>query len=150
MLNGRLKEIKQLNLHVFPVVLESGSKLVRLPAGYVQPVLDAHEDITENKREYNLQAGEVICYYLLPRDTDIRKIDVYSRVEGGRVELEVYNWLQGTWEPLLAGVLQGEKLADYAGAQPLALKIAGSGRVIIPQISLEGFKEGRGEPEDGI
>lgn len=66
------------------------------------------------------------------------EISVYSRVEGGQVELAVFNRRQSAWEPLVSGMLRDAMLEDYIGRGSLAVKVRGSGRVIIPQIEIKG------------
>ncbi|SFG57192.1 hypothetical protein SAMN05660649_02047 [Desulfotomaculum arcticum] len=149
-INGKSRKVEELALRVFPVTLQTGPGAVTLPPGLVQPVVECRNPSTVIKNDYNLREGEELTvYYVLPPEVRAGEISVYSRVEGGQIKLEVFNRRQGAWEPLISGMLQGAALEDYIGGGPLAIKIKGSGRIIIPQIGIKGYKSAERAPASG-
>lgn len=144
-INGRPGEIKQLNLNVFPIQIEFTSHEVVMPPDYIQPIVDFPDNLdSEKKREYILKEGEeLIAYYVIPPEMKSREISLITKVEGGVIDIEVYNWQQKNWEELKVGMLQGNNLVKFAGSRPLAVKVKGDGRVIIPQVIIKGENFGR-------
>ncbi|WP_347489025.1 hypothetical protein ABDB91_17775 [Desulfoscipio sp. XC116] len=138
-INGKPRKVDELVLHVFPMALRTGTGAVTLPPGFVQPVVEYRNSSAVIKNDYNLREGEELTvYYALPPEVRAGEISVYSRVEGGQVELAVFNRRQSAWEPLVSGMLRDAMLEDYIGRGSLAVKVRGSGRVIIPQIEIKG------------
>ena len=150
LIDGKTREIEQLNLHVFPVQIKNSPESVNFPSGFVQPVVCGNNSPVGSKNEYALKEGEaLLAYYVLPPEVKAREISVYSSVEGGKADLEVYNYQQASWDPLVSGVLQEDSLEHYTGSGPLTIKVKGSGRVIIPQIMVLGYKNSGGEQVGG-
>ena len=149
-IDGKTREIEQLNLHVFLVQLKNSPESVNLPPGFLKPVVCGNNQTAGSKNEYTLREGEaLVAYYVLPPEVKAREISVYTSVEGGKADLEVYNYRQASWDPLVSGVLKEDSLEFYTGSGPLTIKVKGSGRVIIPQIMVLGYKNSGGEKVAG-
>ncbi|WP_432402898.1 hypothetical protein [Wukongibacter sp. M2B1] len=140
-INGKYQKIKRLGLNVFPVRIRLESKNVLLPPGMTPPIIKDNGRLSEERsNEYLLKnQEELLVYYSIPLGLKPKKISLYSRVEGGEIELEVYNHKKKQWEALVSGKLQGSELDNYIEDGPLNIKIKGSGRIFIPQISVEGL-----------
>jgi uncharacterized membrane protein len=140
-INGKAEKIKELRLNVFPVTLSSESDEVSIPFRLIQPVVKCNKKpLNRIKNEYTLKKGEELeLYYVMPINMEPSEITIHTRVEGGMMELEVYNYNEKQWETVTSEKLRGDSLKDFIQDKPLTIKVRGSGRVLIPQITVNGF-----------
>lgn len=139
-INNKEKKIQNHGLNICPVNIKFNGDEILLPPQFIEPVFNINKEISKNiQNEYSLNSGdELLLYYFLPSFIDAHNISLYGKIEGGEMNIEIYNHYKGSWENLNIDMLEGDNLSNYLQNKPLSLKITGEGRLIIPQISVKG------------
>ncbi|MCR4435141.1 MAG: hypothetical protein QHH06_07135 [Clostridiales bacterium] len=145
--DGRARSIRSTVLHVFPAELNAPEGEVYFPCGYIAPVPDPGENTAPaGKKEYLPGQGEELpVYYVLPPDIRAEEIQFYGVPEKGAGTLEVFDRKQGSWRELEGNSLSGDSLDRCTAGGPLKIRITGASRVILPDISLKGAYDPKGE-----
>ncbi|MCT4606919.1 MAG: hypothetical protein N4A64_12620 [Marinisporobacter sp.] len=134
--NGQQEKSKELALNVFDVKLNNQEK-VYIPCEFIKPITAYEEN--EEKREVILEEGkEMILYYPMSKSLHVEEINLYTKVDGGEINLEVYNQDMRIWEILSSEKLTKDYVGKYIEKGPLMIKIKGNGRIILPQIDVKG------------
>lgn len=139
-ISGKSQKAKSLSLNVYPVNIISGTDEISLPPQFIEPVSYHNKELSKKvQNEYTLNKDdELLLYYVIPSSTRPNNISVYTKIEGGEMEINIYNHHKGIWEKLNSEMLMGDNLRNYIKNGPLSLKIEGEGRLIIPQIAVKG------------
>ncbi|MCT4621803.1 MAG: hypothetical protein N4A62_20745 [Marinisporobacter sp.] len=139
--NGQQEKAKEMILNVFDVKLSNKEK-VYMPCEFVKPIVSCEEnEEKEEKREYILEEGkEISVYYSIPKGLKVEEINLYTKVDGGKIILEVYNQDMKVWEALTSEKLTKGYVRKYIEKAPLMIKIKGNGRIILPQLDIKGRK----------
>ncbi|QZY55683.1 hypothetical protein [Crassaminicella profunda] len=135
-IDNHKEKTKEISLNVFDVKINNTEK-VYLPCEVIRPVMNYEEN--EEKRECIVEEGkEITIYYAIPKNINIEAINLYTKVDGGEITLEVYNQDTKVWEILTSEKLMKNQLGKYISKGPLMIKIKGDGRIILPQIDVKG------------
>lgn len=139
-INGKNKKIKNLSLNICPINMKAKGTEISLPPKFIEPICEHNKELSKNlQNEYSLEkGGELLLYYVIPSSLKPSNISIFTNIEGGEVKLQLYNHNKHMWESLNTGMLEGDRLMNYTQDRPLALKVTGEGRLIIPQISIKG------------
>ncbi|QXM05244.1 hypothetical protein [Crassaminicella indica] len=134
--------IKEIACNVFDLNMNYKEN-VYIPCEIIKPITDFEEN--EDKREFILEDGkEVKVYYAIPKNIYVKAIKLYTKVDGGRIDLEIYNQEENIWEELTSEKLKQEAVTKYISKGPLMIKIKGEGRMMLPQIEIKGNKREAG------
>lgn len=142
--NNKLKidekdqKIKESSMNVFDVKLKSNNYA---PCETIKPVVyyGQNKEKVNEKREYILQNNSITLYYKIPDNLKAYNIDIFTKADTDDLYLEYFNQVTNSWEALNDLNLKEEQIYEGTSKGPLTLRLTGSGRVILPQISVNGL-----------
>ncbi|AOY75874.1 hypothetical protein [Clostridium formicaceticum] len=129
-------------MHVLEVDFQKEKEMV-YPMGTIKPQT-IYEGYVEgvSKREFILEEEEnLLIYYNIPRHSKIESIEVQMKLETGNPVIEVFNQATEMWEDI--GYLSISPIDNYIFKEPLAIKVSGKTRILLPQIRVLTEEENR-------
>lgn len=136
--NGKMRKLNDMDMEVLPVNIEFSKNEINISHGIVQPIVEKQfGDKEGNIREYTFKKDEYIkMYYLIPKNINAKKINLSNTFGEGKFSIQIFNYSLNKWENLNSLVISN--LQHINENKLLCLRIKGEGRLIIPELSLQG------------